>query len=490
MILSNPLSLSTHKKIYILLAVVTIFEILLLLPVFRDISITSFATYFVLVALPLCFMILSIRDIHLGILALILSIPFLNMILKRTAITVGLIAVSPFSIMMWVIFVFFTLSSIIKNQNIKRFFYSSSDKLLILFAVTAFSSLLSSYYIGTPFERSILVYVTSIVEPVLFYLLFRRILLDEKRIDLTLFTIVLSLAIGLAMGFFLMLTRQQNLLLFLTERGGSRGFGFRGTNLFGIAAVLVFPLILLFTRRSTSKIRRLISYGTIIMIFVAIVTSFTRGLQITFLIEFFILLFFYRSGRKSLYPVLVLMVTAVLIFRERLLFLLVRFLTSGPLTPLSSEAGRIEAWKVSLIALVKYPFGLGGGNFHHVWQQFKATSIVRALPLEASHNIFLSIGTEFGILAMLLFLIFLFMQFRMCWWIFKNSQKRLYRDIALIIGISYIGYCIYGLTTGCELSHLSRYDPATTINSFTIILFTLFAVITSIFVKERRLHHG
>ncbi|GAH62276.1 unnamed protein product, partial [marine sediment metagenome] len=68
----------------------------------------------------------------------------------------------------------------------------------------------------------------------------------------------------------------------------------------------------------------------------------------------------------------------------------------------------------------------------------------------------------------------------------KNSREPINKQIALLISVSYFGYFVYGMTTGGELSHIIRYYPVAIMNSFTIILFTLFAVTSSIFVKERK----
>jgi len=285
------------------------------------------------------------------------------------------------------------------------------------------------------------------------------------------------------MGFYYMQSIRGNLSLLLSTRGGSLGFGFRGTNLYGVAAVLVFPLTFLFAVNSENKIQRIISVGVMFVMFISAITSFTRGLQIALAIEILILLLFYRSGRKYIYPILGLILIAILAFRQQLLILFMRFSEPGPTVLVSSAGARLEAWIVSLKVFKIYPFGLGGGNFDYAWEQFKPIHII---PMGASHNIFLSVGTEFGVLTMIIFIILFFLQFRMCWWILRNTKDRLHRDIAFMITVSYIGYCAYGMTTGGELSHIIRYFPVTTMNSYTIILFTLFSVITILYTKERK----
>lgn len=399
------------------------------------------------------------------------------------ALSFGTIALTPMSGIMWILFAIFFLGTIIRKENTEQFPFLAIDRLLIFLVISAFLSLLSSYYIETPLNRSFILYITAVIEPVFFYFLLRKALTSEGKIKWLLFSIILAMGIGSIIGFYFMLSTRGNLILFLSTRGGSRGFGFRGTNLYGIAAVLAFPLTLLFAVNSESKIQRIISVGIMFMMFISMAISFTRGLQIALAIEFLILLLFYRKGRKYLYLLLGLILIIILAYGQQLFILFTRFLEPGLNVPVSSAGARLEAWKVSLKVFEIFPFGLGGGNFDYVWEQFKPLHII---PMGASHNIFLSVGTEYGVPTMVIFIILLFFQFRMCWWIFKNGKNKLYRDIAFIITVSYIGYCVYGMTTGGELSHIIRYFPVTTMNSFTIILFTFFSIIAILFIEERK----
>jgi len=480
---SNIIPFDNYKKIYIFLTIAVASEILLLLPVFIGTSLLSCAMYCVSIALPVFFILLAMQNILLGTFILILLIPFLNMAAKKLALSAGPIALTPMSCFIWSLFAIFFFGTVIKNENTEKFSCPHIDGVLILLVIFAFLSILSSYYIGTPLSRSSTVYVTAVIEPVLFYFLLRNALTSESKIKWLLFSIVLSMCIGCVVGFYFMQSIRGNLSLFLSTRGGSLGFGFRGINLYGVAAVLVFPLTFLFAVNSENKIQRIISVGVMFMMFISAITSFTRGLQIALAIEILILLLFYRSGRKYIYPIPGLISIAFLAFRQQLLILFMRFSEPGPNVLISSAGARLEAWIVSLKVFKIYPFGLGGGNFDYAWEQFKPLHII---PMGASHNIFLSVGTEFGVLTMIIFIILFFLQFRMCWWIFKNSKNKLHRNIAFIITVSLIGYCVYGMTTGVELSHIIRYYPVTTMNSFTIILFTLFAVITTLFVEERK----
>lgn len=406
---------------------------------------------------------------------------------RRLALATGPIAIAPMSGVIWVLFLFFFLGTIIREETTEQFSYLAIDRALIFFVILAFLSLLSSYYIGTPLDRSSMGYITAVIEPVFFYFLLRRVLSRKKRVNWLLFSIVLAMGIGSIMGFGFMLSIRGDLMAFLTGRGGGMGFGFRSSNLYGVAAALTFPLTLLFAVNSETRIQRIMSTGVMFMMFVAMATSFTRGIQIVLAIQVLILFLFYRSGRKYLYPILGLILMAVLIYRQQLFILFHRFfmepLMPGAAGPLTSVGMRFEALRVSLISLGIYPFGLGGGNFYYIWEQFKPLHII---PMGTSHNLSLSIGTEFGVPAMIIFLTLFFLQFSMCWWIFKNSKVELHRDIAFIITVSYIGYCIYGMTTGVGLSHIIRYFPLTIMNSFTIILFALFAVVTTLFIEEKK----
>ena len=187
---------------------------------------------------------------------------------KRLAFDLGTIALSPISVLIWILFIIFSFSVIIKGEKSKEVFYLPADWMLFGLVIFAFLSHFSSYYIGTPMSRSSIVYITAVIEPIFFYFLLRKALTCEKRIKFLLFSIILAIGIGSIIGYIYMLSTRGNLILFLITRGGSRGFGFRGTNLYGIAAVLVFPITLFITFNSGSKLHRTISTVVRIMMFI------------------------------------------------------------------------------------------------------------------------------------------------------------------------------------------------------------------------------
>ena len=477
-------SSSSYHNFNLLAGISIAIQITLLVLAFLSRSFFDFAMYFALVTLPLIFILIIMKNTFTGILIFILLIPFLNMTVKRTALSLGSIAMAPMSGMIIIMVLVFLLGNTISSDDRTPLTFLTIDKLIILFLFCAFPSLLSSFYIGTPFNRSALVYFTAVIEPVILYFLIRNVINTRKRVKVLLIVVVLSIGIGTLIGFVL-LAISGNILQFLFERGSAKGFGFRNVNLYGTAAVLVFPLTLIVADYTKKKSLRILITIIRYLMFIAMIISLTRGLQIVLGLELLILLFFYKKGRKQLYPFLAILLITILLYGQQLLVLLYRFFRPNVELASTSIEARLEAWKVSFMIFRNFPLGLGGGNFDWAWLQFRPTHLY-FIPMGASHNVFLSIGTEYGILTMLFFTIIFIMQIRMCWWLYKYSKTVLYKNLAFVLGVSLIGYCAYGMTTGGELSHVTRYYPLTMLNSFTLILFVLFAIITTIYFNERQ----
>lgn len=479
-------SLPSNDQYNLLAFISIIVQVILIILAFLSKSLFDFAMYFALVTLPIIFIIIIMRNTFTGILITIILIPFLNMTVKRTSLTLGSVAIAPLSGMIIIMAIIYLLNRTITLDDNEPFTFFKADNLLLLFLFCTFPSLLGSFYTGTPLHRSVIVYITAIVEPIILYFILRYIINSQKRTKTLILFIVFSIGLGTLIGFILLVT-SGNILRFLIERGSAKGFGFRNINLYGTAAVLAFPLTFITPEYTDRKLIRALIVLFRYLIFFAMVITLTRGLQIVLGLELLILLFFYKKGRKKLLPFFAIIIVAIILYGQQLLVLLYRFFSPNVELASTSIEARLEAWRLSFMIFRNYPLGLGGGNFDWAWLKFRPTHLY-FIPMGASHNIFLSIGTEYGLLGMLFFIIILVTQIRMCWWLYKNSKILLYKNLAFIIGVSFIGYCAYGISTGGELSHITQYYPLTMLNSFTLILFVLFAVVTVMYYDERQ--HG
>lgn len=121
--------------------------------------------------------------------------------------------------------------------------------------------------------------------------------------------------------------------------------------------------------------------------------------------------------------------------------LIERLMTSTSIEE-TSNLGRIFIWKETLKSIISNPvLGVGIGNFPIILSQ--EISLTKAG--SSAHNLYLNVGAEMGVLAMFVFIWFLFELLRNGWYVFKISEEfseKVFAFCSVIFLIWVFGYSL------------------------------------------------
>ncbi|TRZ78274.1 O-antigen ligase domain-containing protein [bacterium] len=184
----------------------------------------------------------------------------------------------------------------------------------------------------------------------------------------------------------------------------------------GAMLMLIFPLIFYFSKEKISRSRKILCWSSVAIIMLAIILSGSRGSWVTiifpFLFGIFILLFKKISLKdKKLYvnKIFISIFIFALLFPLSPLILHTGNLATSSIgriwslknTEEISNKARIEIWQHSFEDLKKHPLtGVGLNNF--------SADLDGAVYKATSHNMYLYIAVEMGILSVLLVLFLLY----------------------------------------------------------------------------------
>lgn len=199
----------------------------------------------------------------------------------------------------------------------------------------------------------------------------------------------------------------------------------------------------------------------LILINLALILSCTRGIwvSVVFPAAFLAFLLYKKIGPKNVVLTAILsLVLFVFVFPvANLMFAIPQFgLDSAPGSPdilierlktatsveETSNMGRIFIWKETIKSIFSSPiFGVGIGNFPVILSQ--NVSLTKAG--SSAHNLFLNVGAEMGIFAMVVFLWFIFELLWSSWKLFKSSEdfsEKLFSFCVLVFLIWVFGYSL------------------------------------------------
>jgi len=434
----------------------------------------KYTVYFLLggAVLPILLYI-SVNNFSNIILFYIIFIPFIQHF-SFYAIKAGEFYITPHMIIQFIILlvVFFKFLLTYKTQQNKLNFV---DKLIIFLAVSSIFSLIYPYSLPVDHTKRWLLFYTGIFENITFYFVTLYLLRAEKKFTRRLIiSITLSSLSALIIAFLELKGLGFNVISIFLSRM-IIGFGFHNTNLFGLYSAIIFPLYfyLLINRKYYSiRIPILISF---VVLSLLSILCFNRGTFLVMIIEL-LLLFRIKETRKIIYLFIFVLLIGAIYYHEIILLYIQRFLAGENEATTSayidySALYRIEAWKLGVYLLFSFPFGLGGGGFLYAWDKFGPYSQIN---LVSPHQLLLSVGVDYGVLTMIIFIAILITSFCYCNIILKTKIAS--PSIFQFLKISIIGYVFYGITTGGELSHLSGYIAPN--NGYTLILFILLAIIS------------
>jgi hypothetical protein len=378
------------------------------------------------------------------------------------------------------IIVLFILSDFLLNNypiNIRKF--NIIDKLLILFILFSFFSLIFPYYLPVNHTKRWLLFYTGIFETSAFYFIITYLIYKN---DNNIYKILIALLCSSFSSLFIAILEFRDIGFNLIDIYFARmriGFGYHNTNLFGIHSVVLFPIIFYLLIEKNYKKTRIISWFSLIILMVLSILCFNRGTFVVIIFQTF-LLFLIKENRKTIYAISLGFISIVIYFSNIIIFYVYRFIGSAeiPNNPLLDKSAlyRLEAWETGLQTLFLYPLGVGAGGFQYVWEKYGSTP---SIYLGTPHHLFLSIGVDYGIIPMILFMCILIISYLYCSKLVKHDSQPLFRYIK----ISIIGFVLYGLLTDGELSHLTGFVIPN--NGYNIYLFSLLAIISSRISKSQ-----
>ena len=175
---------------------------------------------------------------------------------------------------------------------------------------------------------------------------------------------------------------------------------FGNINGYNTILVFIFPFIMSFLMKSLSSISRITLVTFAIVYFTIVVLNGSRAAFIAVLIGILVYIYFYIKGEKKIFILLFVIVVSYILFFNNFdnIFglILSRFEAQG-----LSDEGRMLVIDKSIDALIKTGFfGVGAGNF------ISTMSNTYNLENPAPHNILLEVGTQYGLIILILFVIF------------------------------------------------------------------------------------
>jgi hypothetical protein len=376
--------------------------------------------------------------------------------------------------------ILFVIILIVFNNYLYTYSYKDKDsptlidKMIILLAIVSILSLIFANSLDVNHTKRWLLFYTGIFETVsFFYIILFYLKRNENYSDKVIIAILLSSFSSLIIAFIELREVGFSLVnVFLARM--HIGFGYHNMNLYGINSAILIPISFYALLSPRFKKFKKFTITILIINIVLAVLTLNRGTFLILGVQLFLLAFI-KEARKIVFGIIVIGIAVALQFSNLLLLYLQRFVGNTGGNQLmdmvdKSAQYRIDAWVTALKILWIYPFGVGAGGFQYAWEKYGTDP---TFYLGTPHQLFLSIGVDYGLLAMIVFIIFLIIS------ILYSNRVNKYGDAdssyqQKFITISLIGYAAYGMITVGELSHLSGFKYPN--NGYTLVLLSLIAI--------------
>jgi hypothetical protein len=351
---------------------------------------------------------------------------------------------------------------------------NSLDKSVLLFAVVCGFSLIYPYSLPVNHTKRWLLYYTGVIETVSFYFLIRYLLWRRIRfLNWIVLAVVLTTFASLVIAVIEIIPLGLDIgRIFVTRM--KIGFGYHNMNLFGIQSVLVLPIVAYALQDPFLQRWRAFLWLSFLVLIGLSILTLNRGTFAVMGLEL-LLLYTMQENKRILRWLFCAGLVLAGFFNKLIGFYVLRFIAgSGKSTEVmvidQSALYRLEAWKTGFKSLFLYPFGVGGGGFQYVWHMYGTDP---HFYLGTPHQLFLSIGVDYGLAALIVFLTILFFVFSYTVEIARSLRESPVKRLFKYLAISFIGFITYGLISDGELSHLSGF--VTPNNGYSLIFFALLA---------------
>lgn len=212
-------------------------------------------------------------------------------------------------------------------------------------------------------------------------------------------------------------------------------------NLNGYVTYLCFCLpFLLYGFSLEEKLLKWMSFIALVIAIVLILCNASRGGMFTIVICLAVFFLMSQKNKSFIYSFIVLIGGLLYLlykYGESILFILTMRLSEGGAT---TDDSRFEIWGNALNVLVEYcGFGCGIGGMNTAMEQFAKGGIT------VTHNVFLEVLCQYGVIFCLAFVFFLFKQFKTALQLF-DEKSRVLVTVALVsfpmTGIINSGYLL------------------------------------------------
>ena len=223
----------------------------------------------------------------------------------------------------------------------------------------------------------------------------------------------------------------------------SRGWGFSNGSLLAIADImcmlLPIALVILMDKRFESILKKAAAFATGSML-AGFLASKSRGAWLTELIVIPIAVFRYLKNSKKLLVTFCIILVMILGYMLSNPVYVQRIYSITNTTTDHSNADRIWGWKSAILMVKDYPVtGVGLGQFRDKYKNYKYKEETQ--DLYHTHNNFIHITTESGIIGLIGFLYFISYYLCTSW---KNYRKKI-NPYDLLLFTTFFGHiCIFG----------------------------------------------
>ena len=282
-------------------------------------------------------------------------------------------------------------------------------------------------------------FVDFLIKTILIFLVLVNVVRTEMRMKLLIY-LALAVSIYLCIhlindyraGVFKIGAAETN-----TQRvaGAIKGL-FDNSNDLALHLVTMIPLAFVLALENKNPLRRIIFWGTTLLMIAAVIITFSRGGFLGLIAM--ALLLMRKIGRRNKTMALGALVLGAVFFVAvapgAYAGRLSSIFTGSDLTGSSSQ--RTEIFKRSVMVALRYPiFGVGLGNFHHKSAQELGT-----------HNAYTQVAAETGIAAMVLYIIFMVHPLRKLRMIerelYERNEASRFYYLAIGLQASLVGYMV------------------------------------------------
>ncbi len=326
---------------------------------------------------------------------------------------------------------------------IYRDFYIPKSKQLFYFFGFVFITTFSSFWY---WDESSFLYI-DLLKVFILYFLIVNLTKTKKHIFILIGTL---LGLGLISSIYAIYQHIRGIGMIYTGEGIIRVTGFSDNpNDLALSMLLLIPLAFSLFIKSKNIFLRMFAVLMVILFILTIVFTYSRAIFLALSVVLILSIWKFIGKGK----VLISLLCIFLIIATILLLLPQRYWQRiASITNLSAPSieGRIDGDIVGFKMMLKHPFlGVGIGRwFYEYWPIAFESPLIKTKVSTVPHNIFIEVGSQTGIIGLVIFILFIFYVFkdiRIAYHNFVNTKDYLLTIFSQSLEIGLIGFIIAGM---------------------------------------------